>query len=423
MQRYLVGGAVRDRLLGQPVGERDWVVVGARPDELLALGYRRVGRQFPVFIHPESGEEHALACRVRGDLATAGPAVTLTDDLRARDLTVNALAEDTDGRVIDCTGGLADLEARLLRHIDTAAFASDPLRVLRTARLAAQLAPLGFRVADETRVLIGRLAASGALDALTPERIWKELERALASPAPQRFFAELRAAQALRPLLPEVDRLWGVPQPAHWHPEIDTGVHTLMVLEQAARLSPDPVVRFAALTHDLGKGSTPPDILPSHRGHGERGVALIDALCTRLRAPTRYRDLARIVALHHGTVHRVAELRAATLLDLLEGVDAFRRPERLAQLLLACEADYRGRLGFAERPYPQAAALQSAFAAARTVDAQAVAASAPDRVEDAIRQARIGAIRGARTEKREGVLARALAALSGRVRRSRGQRP
>jgi len=411
MQRYLVGGAVRDRLLGRPVEERDWVVVGATPDELLALGYRRVGRDFPVFIHPESGEEHTLACRVRGDLTTAGPEVTLADDLRARDLTVNALAEDTDGRVIDCTGGLADLEARLLRHVDAAAFASDPLRVLRTARLAAQLDPFGFRVADETRALMGQLAAGGALDALTPERLWKELERALAAPAPQRFLAELRAAGALRPLLPEVDRLWGVPQPAHWHPEIDTGVHTLMVLEQAARLSPDPVVRFAALTHDLGKGTTPLDILPSHRGHGERGVALIDALSERLRAPTRYRDLARIVARHHGTVHRVAELRAATVLELLEGADAFRRPERLAQLLLACEADYRGRLGFARRPYPQAATLQSAFAAARAVDAQAIAAGARDRVEDAIRQARIEAIRGARAENKKGLLARALAAL------------
>ncbi len=420
MQRYLVGGAVRDRLLGRPVAERDWLVVGASPDELLALGYRRVGRDFPVFIHPESGEEHTLACRVRGDLATAGREVTLADDLRARDLTINALAETPEGQVIDHTGGLADLEGRLLRHVDAEAFASDPLRVVRTARLAAQLDAFGFRVADETRALMSKLAGAGALDDLTPERIWKELERALASPAPQRFFAELRAAHALRPLLPEVDRLWGVPQPAHWHPEIDTGVHTLMVLEQAARLSRDPVVRFAALTHDLGKGTTPPDILPSHRGHGERGVTLVEGLCERLRTPTRYRDLARIVARYHGAVHRVADLRPGALLELLEGADVFRRPERLTQLLLACEADYRGRLGFAERPYPQAAALRSAFAAASAIDAQGVAAAAPDRVADAIRQARIKAIRSTQAGAKTGLLARALAALTGRPR---GQTP
>jgi len=422
MQRFLVGGAVRDRLLGLPVAERDWVVVGATPDELAALGYRRVGRDFPVFIHPNTGEEHTLACRVRGDLATAGPDVTLADDLRARDLTINALAEDADGQLVDVTGGRADLDLRLLRHIDAEAFASDPLRVVRTARLAAQLAPLGFRIADPTRALMARLAADGLLAGLTPERVWKELERALAAPAPQRFFAELRATDALAAVLPEVDRLWGVPQPAHWHPEIDTGVHTLMVLEQAARLSPDPVVRFAALGHDLGKGTTPPHILPSHRGHGERGVVLIDALCDRLRAPSRYRELARLVARHHGTVHRAAELRPGTLLDLLEAVDAFRRPGRLEQLLLACEADYRGRLGFAERPYPQAAQLRAARQAAATVDAQAIAAAAPDRVAAALRQARIAAIRRARADEAEGLWGRALALLCRLRGRPPGQR-
>jgi tRNA nucleotidyltransferase (CCA-adding enzyme) len=393
VRRYLVGGAVRDRLLGRPVTERDWVVVGASAGDLIALGYRRVGRDFPVFIHPDSGEEHALACRVRGQLTTAGPDVTLDDDLRARDLTVNALAEDPEGRVVDCVGGLADLGARVLRHVDASAFASDPLRVLRAARLAAELAPLGFRIAEETRALMAHLAALGALDALTPERIWKELVRALESAAPQRFFAELRDLGALAAVLPEIDRLWGVPQPSHWHPEIDAGVHTLMVLEQAARLSADPAVRFAALTHDLGKGTTPPDILPSHRGHAERGVAIIDELCTRLRAPARYRELARLVARHHGTLHRVAELRPATLLDLLEAVDAFRRPERLEQVLLACEADYRGRLGFEERPYPQAAQVRAASGAASAVDASAIAATAPDRIAEQLRQARVAAIR------------------------------
>jgi tRNA nucleotidyltransferase (CCA-adding enzyme) len=393
MRRYLVGGAVRDRLLGRPVAERDWVVVGATADELVAAGYRRVGRDFPVFLHPDTAEEHTLACRVRGQLATAGPKVTLEDDLRARDLTVNALAEDEDGRVVDCTGGLADLRARLLRHVDGQAFASDPLRVLRVARLAAELAPLCFQIAEETRGLMSQLAAAGALDGLTPERIWKELVRALESSAPQRFVLELRETTALGRVLPEIDRLWGVPQPAHWHPEIDTGVHTLMVLEQAARLSADPVVRFAALTHDLGKGTTPPTILPRHRGHAERGVAVVDALCERLRAPARFRDLARVVARYHGHVHRAAELRPGTLLDLLEAIDAFRRPGRLGQVLLACEADYRGRLGFEDRPYPQAARVRAAFTAASAVDAAAIAAAAPGRIAEQLRQVRVAAIR------------------------------
>jgi tRNA nucleotidyltransferase (CCA-adding enzyme) len=396
MRRYLVGGAVRDRLLDRPVAERDWVVVGATAAELSALGYRRVGRDFPVFIHPDSGEEHTLACRLRGDLATAGPDVALEDDLRARDLTINSLAEDEDGRVIDWTGGLADLEARLLRHVDAQAFASDPLRVLRTARLAAELAPLGFCVADETRRLMARLAAEGALGGLTPERVWKELARALESPAPQRFFTELRDAGALAAVLPEIDRLWGVPQPAHWHPEIDTGVHTMLVLEQAARLTSDPLVRFAALTHDLGKATTPPATLPSHRGHAERGVAIVDALSDRLRAPARFRELARVVAGCHGQVHRVGELRPATLLGLLEEVDAFRRPQRLGQVLLACEADYRGRLGFEDRPYPQARLVRTAFLAASAVDASAVAAAAPGRIAERLRAARIAAIRRVR---------------------------
>ena len=384
---------MRDRLLGRPVVERDWVVVGATADDLIAAGYRRVGRDFPVFLDPDAGEEHALACRVRGDLATAGPEVALEDDLRARDLTVNALAEDEEGRVVDCTGGLADLGARVLRHVDGHAFASDPLRVLRVARLAAELAPLDFCIADETRRLMARLAADGALDGLTPERIWKELARALESPAPQRFFAELRDAAVLAVVLPEIDRLWGVPQPAHWHPEIDTGTHTSMVLEQAARLSADPVVRFAALTHDLGKGTTPPAILPSHHGHAERGVAIVDALCERLRAPTRFRELARAVARHHEQVHRAVELRPGTLLDLLAAVDAFRRPERLEQVLLACEADYRGRLGFEDRPYPQADRVRAAFAAAASIDGATIAAAAPGRVAEALRQARAAAIR------------------------------
>jgi tRNA nucleotidyltransferase (CCA-adding enzyme) len=394
IKRYLVGGAVRDRLLGLPVRERDWLVAGATVDELLAAGYRRVGRDFPVFIHPETGEEHTLACAVRGKLATASPAVAVETDLRERDLTVNALAETEDGALIDCVGGLDDLRSRVLRHVSSQGFAADPLRVLRAARFLAQLAPYGFGIAGPTLDLMADLANRGVLDDLTPERVWKELERALAAPEPWRFFAALRECGALARVLPEIDRLWGVPQPAKWHPEIDTGVHTLMVLREAARLSPQAHVRFAALVHDLGKGTTPTDMLPAHRGHEARGVEVIDALCDRLRAPNRFRDLGRLAARLHGLVHRADELRPATVLDVIEQADAIRRPERFEELLLACEADYRGRGGFGDRPYPQADWFRQALAATAAVDVAALArGTRADLLPATVHQARVAAIR------------------------------
>jgi tRNA nucleotidyltransferase (CCA-adding enzyme) len=402
MKVYLVGGAVRDRLLGRPVGERDYVVVGATAAELLAQGYTQVGRDFPVFLHPQTKEEHALARTERktapgyhGFAVHADSDVTLEEDLLRRDLTINALAEDADGTLIDPHGGLADLQARVLRHVSPA-FAEDPVRILRLARFAARFADLGFRVAPETLDLMRGMVVAGEVDALVPERVWVELVKALGEATPSRFFETLRDCGALGQLFPEVERLWGVPQPAKWHPEIDTGVHTMMVVDMAARLSSDPEVRFAALTHDLGKASTPGEILPSHHGHEERSVALLDALCERLRAPRRFLDLARIAARYHGLVHKVDELRPGTVLDLLEGADAFRRPERFQQMLTACEADFRGRGGYAERSYPQAERLRSAFAAAAGLNLGAIVAGVPPGlIPQRIREARIAAIRRA----------------------------
>ena len=373
MQAFLVGGAVRDRLLGRPVRERDYVVVGSTPEAMETRGFRPVGRDFPVFLHPETHEEYALARTerktargYRGFSFDADPSVTLEQDLARRDLTINAMAEDGEGRVIDPFGGRRDLEARVLRHVSPA-FAEDPVRLLRVARFAAQLAPWNFTIAPETEALMRELVASGEVDALVPERVWAECEKALSSPAPARFFEVLRATGALRVLFPELDRLFGVPQPPHYHPEIDTGVHTFLVLEQAARLSPSPEVRFAALVHDLGKGTTPAEILPSHHGHERRGAALIDGLARRLRIPKRYRELAVKVAVYHGYVHRALELRPGTLLELIEGIDALRRPEGLEPFLQAVEADFRGRAGFTARPYPQADAVRRAVRAAAAV--------------------------------------------------------
>jgi tRNA nucleotidyltransferase (CCA-adding enzyme) len=401
MQIFLVGGAVRDRLLGRPVGERDYVVVGATPQEMLAAGFRQVGKDFPVFLHPKTKEEHALARTerktapgYRGFVVHAEPDVTLEEDLRRRDLTINALAEDERGEIIDYYGGLADLDDRVLRHV-SAAFAEDPVRVLRVARFAARYADLGFTVADETMALMRRMAEAGEVDALVPERVWQELVKALSEPRPSRFFGVLRACGALPRLFPEIDRLWGVPQPIKWHPEIDTGVHTMMVVDMAARIAPDPEVRFAALTHDLGKGTTPEDILPSHKGHEERSVDLIDALCERIKVPKRYRDLARIAARYHGLVHKVDELRPGTIVDMFEGADAFRRPERFEQVLLTCEADYRGRATYEDRPYPQGERLRRLLAAVLSVDAGAVAARTEDpaQIPGRIREARIRAVK------------------------------
>lgn len=400
MRIYQVGGAVRDTLLGLPVKDRDWVVVGATPDMMLDLGYRQVGRDFPVFLHPRSNEEYALARTERksgkgytGFVVHAAPDVSLEQDLQRRDLTINAIALADDGSYIDPYGGRADIKARLLRHVSPA-FAEDPLRVLRVARFAARFHHLGFQVADETLQLMRAIAAAGELQHLVPERVWQELEAALRTSAPQVFFSVLRDCQALPILFPELEQLYGVPQPAHFHPEIDTGIHTLMVLEQAARLTTDPVVRFAALVHDLGKGQTAPELWPAHKGHEEAGAALIEALCLRLRIPNDYRDLGRLTSLYHTRCHRALKHDADALLQTLELTDALRRPERFEQFLLACEADARGRLGLESRPYPQRPLLQRALAAAQQTDIGALVRHFPHPRElvPAIRAARLQAI-------------------------------
>lgn len=403
METFLVGGAVRDRLLGRPVVERDYVVVGATPDEMLRLGYRQVGRDFPVFLHPQTRCEHALARTGRksdgtatAPLVHADRGVTLEQDLSRRDLTINALAETSGGRIIDYFGGLRDLEQHILRHVSPA-FAEDPVRILRVARFMARYGPLGFRVADETLELMRAMVAEGRMDHLVPERVWQELVRALGEPQPTRFFETLRACGALAPILPELDRLWGVPQPKRWHPEIDTGVHTMMVVEMARRLSDDPAVVFAALIHDLGKGETPAEILPSHHGHEQRGVQLLEGICGRLRIPNRFCELARLVARYHGKIHHAEELKATTVLKILLAADAFRRPRRLQGLLLAAEADYRGRKGFEQRPYPQAERFRAWYRAAAAVNTAAVAKACrrPERIGEAIYRARVTAIQRA----------------------------
>lgn len=378
MRVYLVGGAVRDEALGLPVRERDWVVVGATPEELTRAGYTAVGREFPVFLHPESREEYALARLerktapgYRGFVTEFSPAVTLEDDLARRDLTVNAMARAPDGTLIDPHGGGRDLQARILRHVSPA-FVEDPVRILRVARFAARFAPLGFTVAPETLALMRTMVERGEAGALVAERVWQETARALASERPDVYFQVLRDCGALAVVFPEFDALFGVPQPEQWHPEIDAGVHTLMVLRQAALLSAAVTVRFAALTHDLGKGRTPRERWPMHHGHESAGIALIDALCDRLRVPNEHRELARLVARYHCDAHRAFELRATTVLAMLERCDAFRRPGRFEELLLACEADARGRLGFEARPYPQAAYLRLCLAAARSVELEPV---------------------------------------------------
>ncbi|MES1942607.1 tRNA nucleotidyltransferase [Salinisphaera sp. PC39] len=401
MKTYLVGGAVRDELLGLPVRERDWVVVGATPADMEAAGYRPVGRDFPVFLHPETGEEHALARTERksgrgyhGFVFHTGTDVTLEDDLERRDLTVNAIARDDDGRLVDPFGGRRDLEARLLRHVSDA-FVEDPVRLLRVARFYARFAPLGFRVADETKALLARMVADGEVDHLVPERVWSETERSLALPGPQRFFELLREVGALARLFPELDALFGVPQPETHHPEIDSGRHTLLALAQAARMETSTAVRFAVLCHDFGKALTPRDRWPAHHGHEAAGVAPVRACCERLGVPRAHRDLALLATRWHLHVHRALELRPATVLDLLEAADAFRRPERFEDLLLACEADARGREGFEDRDYPQAAHLRRALDLARAVSAREIAESGltGPAIAEELRKRRIAAIR------------------------------
>ena len=374
MHTYLVGGAVRDKWLGLPVVDRDHVVVGAHPDELLALGYKPVGKDFPVFLHPQSGEEYALARTERktghgyhGFAFHADPSVTLEQDLARRDLTINAIAEDEHGALIDPYGGMRDLEQRLLRHVSPA-FVEDPVRLLRVARFAARFAPLGFRVAEETMTLLQKMVRDGEVNHLVPERVWAETRKALGEAQPSAFLRVLRDAGALAVLFPEIDALYGVPQRADFHPEIDTGVHLEMVLDAAAQLVPgDDLVGFCALTHDLGKALTPAAELPRHVGHEERGIEPLRALSARLRVPTEYAELAELVCREHLNAHRALELKPSTVLKLLIALDALRRPERLTTFLAACMADKRGRLGHGQDDYPQAAWLRQARDAAASV--------------------------------------------------------
>ncbi len=375
MDIYLVGGAVRDELLDYPVKERDWVVVGARPQDLLAQGYRQVGKDFPVFLHPKTKDEYALARTerkqghgYRGFEVDCDTTVTLEEDLMRRDLTVNAIARSADGKFIDPYNGRADIAAKVLRHV-SAAFIEDPLRVLRTARFAARYAHLGFTIAPETIALMGKIVKSGELKHLSVERVWVEMERAMGERDPDVFFAVLRDCGALAALLPELEALFGVPQNAEHHPEIDTGVHTMMVLQQAAALTSSTTVRFAALLHDLGKGTTPKNEWPRHIAHEVRGLRLVTAVCKRLAVPNQHRDLALLACEYHTHCHRALELRAKTLMKLFTATDALRRPERFEEFLLTCEADSRGRLGLEQRDYPQTAYLRKALSTIQGVSA------------------------------------------------------
>lgn len=408
MNIYAVGGAIRDELLGVPVVDRDYVVVGATPEQMVAQGYRPVGKDFPVFLHPVTHEEYALARTERKTAAGYhgfqfyySPDVTLEEDLARRDLTINAMAREVSpdgeltGPVIDPFNGRADLAQKLFRHVGEA-FVEDPVRILRIARFAARFAD--FTVADETRALMKKMVAAGEVDALVPERVWQEVSRGLMERTPSRMFEVLRESGALVRILPEVDALWGVPQRADYHPEVDTGVHVMMVLDYAASQGFALPVRFAALTHDLGKATTPDDILPRHIGHEGRSVDLLRPLCERLRVPNECRDLALLVAREHGNIHRVMEMGPAALVRLFERCDALRKPARFAEALQACVADARGRLGLSQQPYPQAERLREALVAARAVDAGAVAqhyASTPAKIKDAVHLARVEAVKAA----------------------------
>ena len=416
LEAYLVGGAVRDALLGISGGDRDWVVVGQTPAAMIGRGFRAVGRDFPVFLHPDTGEEYALARTerksgrgYRGFVVDADPSVTLEDDLGRRDFTINAIAQRPDGSLVDPFGGARDLEARVLRHVGPA-FVEDPLRVLRAARFMARLAPLGFRVADETRALMRRMVEAGEIAELVPERVWRELVRALGSAAPSAFLDTLRDCGALAVVLPEVAALYGVPQRAEFHPEVDTGVHVELVLDMAARLAPgDDVVGFGALAHDLGKARTPEHVLPRHLGHEHAGLEPLAQLCERLKVPTAHRRLAEVACREHLNVHRLAELRDDTVHDLLARCDGFRQPARIAQLVLVCEADKRGRAGHQEAEYPQGPELRKLLEVASAVRASDVIASLPEgqhglqgpKLGAALRKARIAAIARARTLRKK----------------------
>ncbi|AJX16833.1 multifunctional CCA addition/repair protein [Burkholderia ubonensis] len=405
MRVYAVGGAIRDELLGVPVQDRDYVVVGATPEQMVAQGFKPVGKDFPVFLHPRTHEEYALARTERKTAAGYhgfqfyyAPDVTLDEDLARRDLTINAMAREVSpdgslaGPVIDPFDGQADLRARVFRHVSDA-FVEDPVRILRIARFAARFT--GFAVADDTLALMRRMVDAGEVDALVAERVWQELARGLMEARPSRMFDALRECGALARILPEVDALWGVPQRADYHPEVDTGVHVMMVVDHAAKQGYSLAVRFAALTHDLGKATTPEDVLPRHIGHEGRSVDLLKPLCDRLRVPNECRDLALVVAREHGNLHRVMEMGAAALVRLFERTDALRKPARFAEMVQACEADARGRLGLQTQPYPQAERLRVALVAARGVDAGAIARGVgadTAKIKDAVHRARIQAV-------------------------------
>lgn len=399
---YLVGGALRDEILAQPVADRDWVVVGATPKDMQEMGYRQVGKDFPVYLHPETHEEYALARTERkvsaghqGFAFDTSLSVTLEEDLLRRDLTINAIAKDSDGNLIDPYGGVTDIKLRILRHVSPA-FAEDPLRVLRVARFCAKLKPFGFSIAGETLALMTDITASGELETLSVERIWTEFQRALSYPDPQPFIDTLRHCGALQTLLPELNALYGVPQKAEYHPEVDCGIHNEMVLQQICGITDDPVARFAALCHDLGKATTPQDTLPAHYGHEERGAVIAETLAKRLRLPNDYRQLAVLTARYHTHCHRALELKATSVLKLLSNLDAFRRPERFELYLQVCEADARGRKGLEKRDYPQANYLRGAMVAAENIDTAAIAANAKEEERDIaaeIRSARITALK------------------------------
>lgn len=398
MQTFVVGGAVRDALLGLPVQDQDHVVVGSTPAEMEAAGFRRVGKDFPVFLHPDTHEEYALARTERktakgykGFEVHASPDVTLEEDLARRDLTINAIARAEDGSLIDPYHGKADLEARILRHVSPA-FAEDPVRILRAARFAARFTE--FTLAPETLALMQQMVADGEVDALVPERVWQELAKGLMEAKPSRMFEMLRACGALQRIFPELDRLWGVPQPAQHHPEIDTGVHVMMVIDYAASQGYSLPVRFAALTHDLGKGTTPPDIWPRHIGHELRSVDLLKDVVKRLRVPNDCRELAQLVARFHGKVHQVNAMRPDTLLHFLQELDALRQPARFDDFLKACECDSRGRAGFEHKAFPEAAYLKHLLQAVMQVDAGAIARqfSHPEEIKNAVFAARLSAL-------------------------------
>jgi len=378
MKIYLVGGEVRVKLLGQASKDKDFVVVGSSVEEMLAQGYQQVGKDFPVFLHPKTQQEYALARTERktamgyqGFACYAAKDVSLEQDLLRRDLTVNAIAEDESGNLVDPYGGQQDIEQKILRHVSDA-FIEDPLRVLRVARFAARFHHLGFKIAPETQTLMQQIAESGELEHLTPERVWQELDKVLSGSNPEVFFQTLRDCGALKVIFAEIDVLFGIPQPEKWHPEIDTGVHTLLVLAVASILSADKAVRFASLTHDLGKALSPKETLPKHHGHGQKGVPVIKRLCQRLRVPNEYRDLAILVSDQHQNIHNAFELKAETIIKVFDKADFWRKPQRLQQMLICCHADMRGRTGFEQAEYPQQAYLESCFEAASNVDVKQI---------------------------------------------------